>query len=232
MRERPILFSSPMVRALLAGTKTQTRRIMKPQPEEMAMGNWKWHPRGKPMLECMWHETANGVLPHHCPYGLRGDRLWVRESFSKHTRNTDPHYLPADYPDEAMGCWYWADGNPEYGDWTKPKPSIHMPRWASRITLEITGVRVQRLQGISEEDAKAEGLTAITKDGTLIKYGIPDRDGLPGMDNDGMAWSDWEVDPRRAYRRLWESINGAGSWDANPWVWCVSFRRTGERESQ
>lgn len=100
-----------------------------------------------------------------------------------------------------------------------------MPRWASRITLEVTGIRVERLQDISEEDAIAEGLSGITKDGKLIKYGIPDQDGLPGTDNTGWPWRDWQKDPRDAYRRLWESINGRGSWDANPWVWVVEFKR-------
>ena len=103
---------------------------------------------------------------------------------------------------------------------------IHMPRWASRITLEVTGIRVERLQEISELDAITEGLTALTKDGgRTIKHGIPDRDGLPGNDNYGWHWSEWEKDSRVAYRKLWESINGPGSWDANPWVWVIEFRR-------
>ena len=104
-----------------------------------------------------------------------------------------------------------------------------MPRWASRITLEITGIRVERLLEISEEDAKAEGLSAITKDGTLIKYGIADRDGLPGNDDHGWHWQEFERDPRNAYHKLWEQINGAGSAVANPWVWVIEFKRVEAR---
>ena len=125
MKEHPILFTGEMVRAILDGRKTQTRRVMKSE---------------------------------RCPYGVPGDRLWVRETFSTHMRITDPYYLPPDYPDEAMGAWYWADGQPDCGDWIKPKPSIFMPRWASRITLEVVAVRREQLQAISEEDARAEGL--------------------------------------------------------------------------
>ena len=116
-----------------------------------------------------------------------------------------------------------------YDGWvSKHRPSIHMPRWASRITLEIAGVRIERLQDISEEDAKAEGLSTVTKDGRLYKWGIPDRDGLPGTDDDGWPWTQWDTDPRQAFRRLWDSIYGsdpAKCWDANPWVWVNCFRR-------
>ncbi|MDO4705741.1 MAG: hypothetical protein Q4A98_05985 [Comamonadaceae bacterium] len=99
-----------------------------------------------------------------------------------------------------------------------------MPRWASRILLEVTGVRVQRLQDISEEEAIAEGLKTLSKDGGRTwKSGLPDRDGLP--DGDGWPWREWEKDPRRAYKRLWEFIHGPKSWDQNPWVWVIEFRR-------
>lgn len=103
-------------------------------------------------------------------------------------------------------------------------PSIHMPRWASRMLIEITNVRVERLQNISEEDAIAEGLKAATKDGKTIKYGIPDRDGYPGNDDIGWGWCDWNVSPVLAYKRLWGSINGTESWDLNPWVWILEFK--------
>lgn len=106
-----------------------------------------------------------------------------------------------------------------------------MPRWASRLALEVTGVRVERVQDISEADAMAEGLKGLTKDGSLVKWGIPDRDGLPGNDDDGWHWKQWESDPRKAYRALWNSINGAKpgrSWEANPWVWVVEFKRVSE----
>ena len=100
-----------------------------------------------------------------------------------------------------------------------------MPRKASRIDLEITEIRVQRLNDISEDDAKAEGLNGLTRDGKLVKCGIPDSDGLPGTDNTGWPWDEWEIDARKAYKRLWEKINGPRSWDENPWVWVINFRR-------
>ena len=129
----------------------------------------------------------------------------MREAFS------GPHCMDASdgckaVPPSKWGdcsrIWYWADGNPTEGDWTRPRPSIHMPRWASRILLEITAVRVERLQDISETDAEAEGIQEIVD---------------AGVDHDGT--------PRDAYRALWEQINGADSWSANPWVWVVEFKR-------
>lgn len=164
MNERPILFSAPMVRAILDGRKTVTRRIVKPVGNDDAFvlldhGKWFWPYRsddGESSITADGNET-----PHSCPYGQPGDRLWVREAFS------GPHCMDASdgckaVPPSKWGdcsrIWYWADGNPTEGDWTRPRPSIHMPRWASRITLEIVSVRVERLQDISYEDALAEGV--------------------------------------------------------------------------
>lgn len=107
----------------------------------------------------------------------------------------------------------------------KWKPSIYMPRWASRITLEIVSVRVERLQDISEEDALAEGIKGITKDGRTIKYGIPDNDGLPGNDDNGWHWCNWMLSASAAFQELWQEINGYDSWEDNPWVWVVDFKR-------
>lgn len=196
MKSRPILFNSEMVRAILNGTKSQTRRFCKFQQTMMTNA------------EIMTQSKLDRA--YRCPFGHTGNRLWVRETF-----NGDPS--------RGIGYAYRAtqpemDGCP----WV---PSIHMPRSASRITLEITAVRVERLNEISAADAKDEGLTALSKDGTLVKYGIPDRDGLPGNDDLGWHWQKWERDPRCAYRTLWESINGPGSWDMNPWVWVVEFKR-------
>jgi hypothetical protein len=115
---------------------------------------------------------------------------------------------PRDWDGETS-IWYWADGNPSHGDWGKPKPGMHMPQWASRILLEITEVRVERLQDISEADAKAEGCDP-----------WEDLAGVPGV-----TVGDRLQNYRLAYRHLWDQINGAGAWDANPWVWAVSFRR-------
>jgi hypothetical protein len=207
MKERPILFSAPMVRALLAGTKTQTRRVVKPQPDsDEATGACWLEIDGR--HQWAWHSGADqDILPNEtqsfCPYGQPGDRLWVRES----------HWWFKDEPDHSCGYYppkltaddveYRADGDEGRKVW---RPSIHMPRWASRITLEITGVRVERLQDISEHDAQAEGcaLECMTPTGDDIGSAIHGPGG---------------------YIALWESINGPGSWGANPWVWVLEFKR-------
>jgi len=187
-RERPILFNGDMVRAILEGRKTMTRRVMKHQPGEVtAVGRPLFFQDG---------DTGRRVSPK-CPYGQPGDHLWVRETFADEAGDTRK-YL-------GDHIYYRADGDGvdlQDGFWT---PSIHMPRWASRITLEVTGVRVERLQDISEEDAQAEG--AEPKLCTGYPYHNP-----PSTHTNGFC-------------QLWESINGPGSWDANPWVWVVEFRR-------
>ena len=194
MKERPILFSAPMVRAILAGTKTQTRRVLK-GANHVSAG-------GAPLKF-----TGSDIREVQCPYGWIGDRLWVRESFCP-IYPQDPHYnggRPIEYDYQAT----YKHGD-RLGDLIgvkkKWKPSIHMPRAASRITLEVTGVRMERLQDISDEDCLAEGI-------------YPTRTGLyPGS-------------PRAAYQQLWDEINGPSSWDANPWVWRVEFKRLGGAES-
>lgn len=203
MKDIPILFSAPMVRAILAGTKTQTRRALKPD--------------GKYRLDLV--APADGG-PSRCPYGQPDDRMWVRETFYAWGR-WETRYSAKKGRDE----WHFVDMTLESGKayeypatggqpqpmggkrhrggvapaWWK-RPAIHMPRAASRITLEITGVRVERLQDISEADATAEGVQA--------KH---------------TADADWTA--REAFRALWESINGGGSWDADPWCWVVAFER-------
>lgn len=209
MKERPILFSGPMVRALLYGSKTQTRRVAGgvciKQPGvligltgpdtaqvEFDADSGEWVCNGG-----YWHKR--------CPYGQIGDRLWVRESFSgPHHRE---HMPPRDWHslDEIH---YWADGNPDEGDWTKPRPGMFMPRWASRTTLEVTGVRVERLQDISEADARAEGAP-------------PSHPSIDRISRE-FGYADF---PRSWYGQLWDQINGEGAWAANPWVWVVEFRR-------
>jgi hypothetical protein len=198
-----------MVRALLEGRKTQTRRILKGSTEFKG-------PYNPAYLEA--HRNAPGWASI-CPYGKPGDRLWVRETFFAYATKV---YSDAGMSESAPKAVYKADGGYllNGGKW---KPSIFMPRWASRITLEVTEVRVQRLLDISEEDAIAEGLSCVTKDGTLYKYGIPDRDGLPGTDDDGWPWQEWDIDPRIAYFKLWNKINGEGAAARNPWVWAVSL---------
>lgn len=188
MTERPILFSGPMVRAILDGRKTQTRRVVKPQPEPGYIGHFG------PGIPFGRTEKRD----ERCPYGYTGDWLLVREAF---------HPYHWDRPRAA----YRADGERqrvrtqietyEIGRW---KPSIHMPRWASRILLEIVSVRVERLQEIGEADCWAEGI-----------------DRMP----DTRGWRDRASEyPREAYADLWEQINGSGSWSANPWVWVVEFK--------
>lgn len=183
MKERPIIFSGPMVRAILDGRKTQTRRIVNPQPD-----------CGLTSLATTTIAMKEGRYSIFCPYGQPGDRLWVRETF----RIFDSQAECACYDDcrcaQLHGApIYRADYPCDEDPW---KPSIHMPRWASRITLEITGVRVERLNGISEDDACEEGVNLM----------------------------DWNCG-RVAFKSLWKSINGRSSWEENPWVWGVEFKR-------
>ena len=194
MKERPILFSAPMVRAILAGTKTQTRRIVKPS----TMPRW-------PEL----HPEMGDILPL-CPYGQPGGRLWARETWR--VRGGQEYEYQQDRSQVMYRATHREDGFPIGWESYKWRPSIYMPRWASRITLEVTGVRVERLQDISEADASAEGVPNQTR---LTGYGK----------GDGCQWG--PAEPVAEYRALWESINGPGSWDANPWVWVVEFKREG-----
>ena len=213
MRERPILFSGPMVRAILDGRKTMTRRVVKPQPHE-GVDAVEWQDQiivGMNVPDQSgFAMMRDGVIESEaisCPYGAPGDRLWVRETFGfgsgfggktrKVFYKCSRHDVPAAY------CCDWGPDDPSNG-YIAPddhwRPSIHMPRWASRITLEITGVRVERLQDITDADALAEGACH------------PDPSAKDGC-------------YRSAFEGLWESINGAASWDANPFVWVVEFRR-------
>jgi hypothetical protein len=216
MTDRPILFSAPMVRALLAGTKTQTRRVLKFQP---APGISIIRKTIRPLDAEPYHSFERRSLYGNYAGELdvkikRGDRLWVRETWSGHHmfRETPPSqrvsFSSPDGPYLREDVWLWADGEPTGGDYEKPRPGIHMPRWASRLTLTITEVRVEPLQDISEEDATAEG---IVKVGRFF----------------GLADADWDAASTESavdsYAALWESINGAGSWDSNPWVAAYSF---------
>ena len=188
---KPILFSGPMVRALLDGRKTQTRRILKPTTESF-----------------------------EAPKYRRGDRLWVREAhyitddgesefavFAEDSESVEEHL-------ENMQTLM--SSHPQI-DWTshiKLRPSIHMPRWASRLTLTVTDVRVQRLQGISEGDAEAEGIDPYS--------GIdPDCCGYLNYLNN--SEDGWWLAPIQSFRTLWNSINGPDAWDADPWVAAYTF---------
>lgn len=185
-RERPILMSGPMVRALLAGAKTQTRRVAQP----------------KRSIEPMTDE---------CPYGQPGDTLWVREAWA--AQHACDHLKPSEMRTADTRVHYAA--TEDLGGLRK-RPGMFMPRWASRITLRVTDVRVERLQDISEADAVAEGIGPHRKGGWWWEQ---PPDGIAGSNHFGAKTA------RDAFRALWESINGGGSWDENPWVWVVSFER-------
>ena len=213
MKDRPMLFSGAMVRAILGGQKTQTRRIMKPQPSAV------WSPchwgevhkikrdgsfaikRGNPIVIGWGPCNSDGDEAYPSRYGQPGGRLWVREAWRADSAYDDlaPRDIPAGSPisydadEEATGVVAFA--------WGKTRPSIHMPRWASRIALEIVSVRVERLQDISEADAKAEGVERTA-----------------------------HLTAKSLYTLLWDSINGAGSWECNPWVWVVEFKRVEKEE--
>lgn len=218
MTERPILFSGAMVCALLAGTKTQTRRVVKPQPTGFVGGPGVSNSDGSPAplvpIDEYFGPCGREIV---CPYGQPGDRLWVRESFM-------PIPLEA-APGPSQTPWsiaYAAGGqtellapssyNPTLYNYERWTPSIHMPRWASRITLEITSVRVERLQDISESDAMAEGTTPITDPCDHVRLTCADI-GCSGPQP-----------YRTGFRALWRDINGPDSWEANPWVWAVEFK--------
>ncbi|HHM8950284.1 hypothetical protein ACM7U6_03520 [Pseudomonas aeruginosa] len=222
MKERPILFTGPMVRAILEGRKTVTRRVVKPQPDFL----------GSMVDPNTPFKTLDAGLHARiiCPYGEPGDRLWVRETWTdvnmcgapalayradEDIRDLmeEPGFLDDrgafNYDDPRVkpypfACWY---AELDRARW---RPSIHMPRWASRILLEITAVRVERLQDISEEQALAEGVR-----------------GEP-CDHARQACADigcWGDTAKGAFGFLWESLNGEGSWAENPWVWVVEFKR-------
>jgi oligoribonuclease NrnB/cAMP/cGMP phosphodiesterase (DHH superfamily) len=202
IEERPILFSGAMVQAILEGRKTQTRRIVKHYgtnlirrvsgPSRDGTFDFIFPDELDPAKDGIGHLVK-------CPYGQPGDRLWVRETWKPHPDPVNNALII--YKTTDGGCW------PDL-PW---RPSIHMPRWASRILLEITGVRVERLQEISEKDAIAEGIERINA-------------------GDHWAWRDYSgnrqaLSPVFSYQSLWESINGPGSWAVNPWVWVLEFRR-------
>lgn len=252
MKERPILMSGTMVRAILREAddrlvewepKTETRRMVKDMPTQPESRCHQRHvpkhpepyfdcycserktnenPRGMSNRWCWWQVDDRQCLPEiKCPYGQPGDRLWVKETWKP-----DPvfGYTDRDKPstiDEATKILYRAslpEDHPKAA-WQKWRPSLFMRRWMSRILLEIVSIRVERLHDITEEGAKAEGIARI---GNFGPYGWTHRPEYRDLD-DGPVQT-FET-AREAYAHLWDEINGRGSWNANPYVWVVKFRR-------
>ncbi|MHC7034821.1 hypothetical protein ACYAWO_21020 [Klebsiella pneumoniae] len=220
MKERGMIFNGEMVRAILDGRKTQTRRIMKPQPEPCPHGGHWWPSNVFKTMLHVEEEMQNGkggwggLVGDACPFGDVGDRIWVRETFCPvddtqygGEKWVDYRATPKFEASHPAG-WDSAHNDAEALKW---RPSIHMPRWASRILLEITDVRVERLNAISEEDARAEGII----DGGCLNCGEPEPCGCANP----------EPDATDAFAYLWQSIYGQESWNANPWVWVIEFKR-------
>ena len=260
---KPMLFSAEMVRAILDGRKTQTRRVVKPQPTEGGL-HWvtacggdfaAWQDACLLLDE---HSEYGGPCQRTCPYGKPGETLWVRETWCAHW-NAPPYDAPQSYrivtgdelppinqengdlyqpaPSDIMTVWYGAQGDkPLHMKW---KPSIHMPRWASRITLRITDIRVERLQDITEDDARAEGCEARPFPGPWWQGYRDFGDGdLIHQQAIGETAPDWMIEPKKmpptpwldlsardGFRSIWMGLHAPGAWEANPWVWVVAFER-------
>ncbi|HDH1795091.1 hypothetical protein [Klebsiella quasipneumoniae] len=243
MTERGMIFNAEMVRAILDGRKTQTRRVMKVQPESNQLGLLLITDSTKHSDIGKYHWAESNATGNHvrsklfsCPFGAVGDRIWVRETWAilgnedgccidweeklcKADERSAARIYRASCEQRPGNYGLWSI--PDDADW-KPhtkdyqyegawRPSIHMPRWASRILLEITDVRVERLNAISEEDARAEGII----DGGCLNCGEPEPCGCANP----------EPDATDAFAYLWQSIYGQESWNANPWVWVIEFER-------
>jgi hypothetical protein len=209
MTDRPIIFSAPMVRALLDGRKTQTRRTLRVQPPNRP--GWKVSDLDEDGV--MWRSGDGAYCACRLPYAP-GDRLWVREAFVRYhdLDDNDMRIGPLKVAYKADGGFRWLDADTDtFRDSPPWKPSIHMPRWSSRLTLIVTDVRVQRLQDISRDDAIAEGLT-------LASNAIEEFWRWPPPHDARLYLS-----PIIAFRDLWNSLHGPDAWDANPWCVAVSF---------
>jgi hypothetical protein len=204
MTERPIIFNSEMVKAILEGRKTQTRRPIRPQPP-----HWRWDHNefDERCINIASDDDKDGYYVI-CPFGKVGDRLWVRETWKK-------------LPDGRIGYKASPDETCQYGNFiliSNWKPSIHMPRWASRITLKITSVKVQRVQEITAEDCEFEGISGTTKSSPVNR--LPYEEYNCG---NGLVYGD----PITAYLNLWNSIyDKTYPWESNPWVWAITLERT------
>ncbi|ADO48101.1 hypothetical protein [[Enterobacter] lignolyticus] len=211
MIERGMIFNSEMVRALLDGRKTQTRRPVKFKPREPGLDlnsiglGLGYYCNGAPDRGYVLRSRGGAcwndrTYPAHCPHGKPGDRIWVRETWTPESIDAEDGSYSPDYRATA-------NGQPVSGKWT---PSIHMPRRASRILLEVSDVRVERLNDISEADAQAEGVAQLR--GGYWKHYQPE-------------WTQHQLSARGSFVTLWKSIYGEESWQANPWVWVIEFKR-------
>lgn len=204
-----------MVRAILDGSKTQTRRVVKPCKDRYTGCN---------LAPCEIAGEINSGHYENSKYNP-GDQLWVRETWAHDAPTLEQ--CRASHEDIMGGDFHaYYRATEKYPEGLRWRPSIHMPRWASRITLEITGVRVEKLQQISEADAISEGIERIKSGlaaGGWYRYNLPGDS--PVLVECGKAGKCPTAFPRLAYEALWESINGAGSWNENPWVWVVEFKR-------
>lgn len=264
-KSTPILFSGPMVRAIIEGRKSQTRRIVKPEIVPFVQQTPDRHapkhpapyldaycgapkttenPRGMTRDWCWWTRDDRPSLPVAMALCVPGDELWVRETWKyrdwtddgepfiayRASEQDEPVHIDASrYDDEwgerLAGIWaslsepenYQIDGSASDRKWRSPR---FMPRWASRLTLTVKAVRVEKLQDISREDAMAEGIPQMHPEAVKAGLCAP----VSGRGDGPDCRDRWDNSTSQEnYSRLWESINGPGSWDANPWVWCYSF---------
>ncbi|HBQ3047747.1 TPA: hypothetical protein L7V60_004716 [Klebsiella quasipneumoniae subsp. similipneumoniae] len=235
MTERGMIFNGEMVRAILDGRKTQTRRIMKPQPEPCPRGGHWWPSNVFKTMLHVEEEMQNGkggwggLVGDACPFGDVGDRIWVRETFCP---VDDTQYGGEKWVDYRATPRYEArhpagwDSAPNDAEALKWRPSIHMPRWASRILLEITSVRIEQLNAISEEDAQSEGVHTEVWDQTVVARNYAAHDDFFQFWSEDMPhYVEMNQLYRSSFRSLWESIYGAENWQANPWVWVIEFKR-------
>jgi hypothetical protein len=214
VKERPILMHARSINGIMKGRKTQTRRIMKRNTPHECDGIFEWYPGG---VKAGFHafngqssrfHVPSGWAADYCPYGMHGDRLWVRETWAVlpawddiKPRDIPPGYtvyLRAEDPDVAVTRW---------------RPSIYMPRWASRLTLEITNIRVERVQDISESDCFEEGIQP------MPCLDCDDLIDLHRIDEEHI------IDPRPQFQQLWDETNGKGEWTRNDWVWVIDFKQ-------
>ena len=245
MTERPALFNAPMVRAILVDRKTKTRRLVKPQPTHPSFGSRKMLALDDEGIDLYLHGGPLLARAIRSPLGRDGDRLWVRESLIA-VKDADENIVDYAFAADGAKVPRCPELGPQFSDGmafahlARPGgvPSIHMPRWACRILADVTDVNVERLQEITEEDARAEGCVAQLTGAWWQGYKRMSDGELIHQQSQGDAPPEWMVEPHRmastphldlsavdVFRSLWISIYGAESWDANPWVWVTSFRR-------